>query len=186
MIRRFLNLIYKASGVVAAGFLAAICITVVLQVAANIINKIMGLFFGASPGLIVPSYAEFTGFFLVAASFFALAYTLQSGVHIRVSLLINRLGPFSRRWVEVWCLALGAMLTGYFSFYAFNLVYESYVFGDLAVGMVPLPLWIPQFLMALGSAVLFTELVDDLVQVLSGRAPSYQQHENRNPSKKSE
>ena len=69
------------------------------------------------------------------------------------------------------------MLTGYFSFYAFNLVYESYVFGDLAVGMVPLPLWIPQFLMALGSVVLFTELVDDLVQVLSGRAPSYQQHE---------
>jgi hypothetical protein len=40
--------------------------------------------------------------------------------------------------------------------------------------------------MALGSAVLFTELVDDLVQVLSGRVPSYQQHENRNHSKKSE
>ena len=186
MIRRFLNLVYKASGVVAAGFIAAICITVVLQVAANIINKTMDLFFGASPGLIIPSYAEFTGFFLVAASFFALAYPLQGGVHIRVSLLINRLGPFSRRWVEVWCLALGAMLTGYFSFYAFNLVYESYVFGDLAVGMVPLPLWIPQFLMALGSAVLFTGLVDDLVQVLSGRAPSYQQHENRNLSQKTE
>lgn len=144
----------------------------------------MDLFFGASPGLIVPSYAEFTGFFLVAASFFALAYTLQGGVHIRVSLLINRLGPFPRHWVEVWCLALGSMLTGYFSFYAFNLVYESYVFGDLAVGMVPLPLWIPQFLMAFGSTVLFTALVDDLVQVLSGRVPSYQQHENWNPSRK--
>jgi TRAP-type C4-dicarboxylate transport system permease small subunit len=172
--RKFLDNLYRLSGGIAAGFIALICLTVVLQVGANIIDKFFGWYLGAPLGLIVPSYAEFTGFFLTAATFFGLAYTLRSGTHIRVSLIISRLNGRLRKAFEIWCLSAAAALVGYFAWFAANLVRESYVFGDLSVGMVALPIWIPQIPMMAGLAVLFVALVDDLIAVLSGRAPSYE------------
>jgi len=172
-VRNFLEKLYRLSGGVAAGFIALICLTVVLQVGANIIDKFFGWYAGAPLGLIVPSYAEFTGFFLAAATFFGLAYTLRAGTHIRVSLFISRLEGRLRTAIEIWSLAAGTALVGYFLWYAANLVRESFVFGDLSVGMVALPIWIPQAAMVAGLAVLLIALVDDLIMVLSGQPPSY-------------
>ncbi|MEE8189251.1 MAG: TRAP transporter small permease subunit, partial [Kiloniellales bacterium] len=107
--RGFLNLLYRGSGALAAMFLAAICGIVLLQVGANLIDKLVGWFGGEPPGLLVPSYAEFTGFFLASASFLALAYTLREGGHIRVSLLIQHLSGRRRRAIEIWCLALAGL-----------------------------------------------------------------------------
>ena len=76
--RRLLDLIYRASGAVAALFLVAICVVVLLQVGANLIDALIKLFGGEPLGLVIPSYAEFAGFFLAGSSFFALAYTLRS------------------------------------------------------------------------------------------------------------
>ena len=171
--RRFLDTLYRLSGALAASFIALICFTVVLQVGANVIDKLTGWLTGTPLGLIVPSYAEFTGFFLAAATFFALAYTLREGGHIRVTLLVSHLEGRARYWVEIWCLGAATALTGYFTFYTINLVYESYIFNDLAVGMVPLPIWIPQLAMAAGLVVLVVALIDDLQNVLRGRPASY-------------
>ena len=171
--RSFLENLYRLSGGVAAGFIALICLTVVLQVGANIIDKFFGWYAGAPLGLIVPSYAEFTGFFLAAATFFGLAYTLRAGTHIRVSLIVSRLEGRLRTVIEIWCLGAGTALVGYFLWYAGNLVRESFVFGDLSVGMVALPIWIPQAAMVAGLAVLLIALIDDLIMVLSGQPPSY-------------
>ncbi len=171
--RRFLDKLYRLSGALAAGFIALICITVVLQVGANIIDKLAGWLTGTPLGLIVPSYAEFTGFFLAAATFFALAYTLREGGHIRVTLLVRHLEGRPRRVIEIWCLGAATALTGYFTAYTVNLVYESYIFNDLAVGMVPLPIWIPQLAMEAGLIILVVALVDELQNVLRGRPASY-------------
>ena len=172
--RKFLDNLYRLSGGLAASFIALICLTVVLQVGANIIDKVAAWTTGSPIGLIVPSYAEFTGFFLAAATFFALAYTLRADGHVRVSLIVGHLAERPRRWFEIWSLASGSVLTGYTCYYTFNLVYESYIFNDLAVGMVAVPIWIPQLSMALGLVVLFVALVDDLVTVLRGNLASYE------------
>ncbi len=172
--RATLDWLYRASGALAATFIAVICATVVLQVGANIANRVVGQFTGHSLGLMVPSYADFTGFFLVAATFFALPYTLREGGHIRISLLIRHLGPTARRVTDAWCLGAAGVLTGYFAWYAVNLTLESLVFGDRAVGMVALPLWIPQSAMALGSILLLVALLDDLITVLRGHPPSFE------------
>ena len=71
--RRSLDALYRLSGALAAVFLAGICLLVVLQVGANIIDAIIRQVSGEPLGLLVPSYAEFTGFFLVAATFFCCA-----------------------------------------------------------------------------------------------------------------
>ena len=171
--RGFFDWIYKASGAAGAVCVASICLTVVLQVIANVINSLTGQFSDNSTGLLVPSYAEFTGFLLVAASFFSLAYTFRASGHIRVTLVLRYLGVSPRRWVECFCLLVGASLTGYFSWYAFRLVWDSFQFGDLAFGMIPLPLWIPQSAMVLGSVALFIALLDDLVRAIAGHSVSY-------------
>jgi TRAP-type C4-dicarboxylate transport system permease small subunit len=173
-VRSYLDSLYRLSGALAAFFIAAICLTVVLQVAANIVDKLAAWLIGAPIGLLIPSYAEFTGFFLAAATFFALAHALRAGSHIRVSLIIRNFRGRARRWIELWCLALALALSAFFTFYALDLVYESWFFGDLAVGMVALPMWIPQAAMALGLVVLTVALLDDLVCVARGGEPSYQ------------
>ena len=171
--RKVLDTLYRVSGALAAVFLAAICVIVLLQVGANLIDTLAGLIVGEPIGLVIPSYAEFAGFFLAASSFLALAYTMRSGGHIRVSLLIQHLHGGPRRVVELWCSAAGAGLAGYFAWFTLGLVGESVEFGDLSTGMVPVALWIPQSAMALGLIVLAIALTDEFVSILAGRAPSY-------------
>lgn len=173
--RRSLDVLYRLSGGLAAVFLAGICLLVVLQVGANIIDAIIRQLSGEPLGLMVPSYAEFTGFFLVGATFFALAYTLRAGSHIRVTLVIRGLGPRARRWVEIWCTAFGAGLAVYFTGFSIDMVIDSIVFNDVSPGIVALPIWIPQSSMALGLIVFSIALIDELVTVIRGRKPAYAQ-----------
>jgi TRAP-type C4-dicarboxylate transport system permease small subunit len=171
--RRALDALYRLSGGLAAVFLAAICGIVIAQVGANIIDTVSVLVLGEPVGLVVPSYAEFTGFFLVAASFLALANTLRAGSHIRVSLLIRGLGPVSRRWAELWCASAGLAFTAFFAWHAVLMVVDTYTFNDVSPGIVAVPLWIPQSAMALGLIILAIALADEFVTVLRGRPPAY-------------
>lgn len=171
--RRALDTLYRLSGGLAAFFLAAICAIVIAQVGANIIDTISLAVLGEPVGMVVSSYAEFTGFFLVAASFLALANTLRAGSHIRVSLLIKGLGPAPRRWAELWCTAVGLAFSAYFAWHAVWMVIDSYRFNDVSAGIVPVSLWIPQSAMAIGLIVLAIALADEFVTVLRGRLPDY-------------
>ncbi len=171
--RKALDRLYRASGALAALFLVAICGVVLLQVGANLLDKISSLITGEAIGLVVPSYAEFTGFFLASASFFALAYTLRAGSHIRVSLVIQNVSGGARRAIELWCISVAGVLTGYFAFFMVSLVFESLEFGDVSPGMVPVPLWLPQTSMAIGLVVLTVALIDEFQSVLRGTKPTY-------------
>lgn len=173
--RALLDWLYKASGGVAALFLVAICVVVLLQVGANLIDTLIKTFGGEPIGLVIPSYAEFAGFFLAASSFLALAYTLRAGAHIRVELVLQRFGIGARRVAELWCVAMSAAVSVYFTWYTVGLVLESIQFGDLSPGIVPVPLWIPQAAMAVGLAVLAIALLDELVSLLRGGVPRYAQ-----------
>jgi TRAP-type C4-dicarboxylate transport system permease small subunit len=172
--RGFLNVLYRVSGALAAVCLAAICVIVLLQVGANLLDEIVAWLTGAPIGLVISSYAEFTGFFLVAASFLALAYTLRAGGHIRVSLIIQHITGSRRRWIELWCIGAAAGITAYFAYFAIRLVLESIEFGDVSPGMVPVPLWLPQTTIGVGLVILVIALVDEFVSVLRGNEPSYE------------
>lgn len=171
--RRVLDAIYQTSGWLAAFFICAIAGIVLLQVAANLIDAIAAAVTGKAVGLVIPSYADFAGFFLAASSFLALAYTLRSGGHIRVNLFIRRITEARRPWIELWCVTVGAGISGFFTWFAFSLMLESIEFGDVSPGMVPVPLWIPQGAVTLGLLVLTIAFVDEVVMILNGKTPSY-------------
>jgi TRAP-type C4-dicarboxylate transport system permease small subunit len=171
--RAALDTLYRLSGWAAALLILGICALVTAQVALNATDKVIGAMGMPPLGLTIPSYADFTGFFLAAASFLALASTLRSGGHIRVGLLLDRLPVAARRWVEASCLGAAAAVALFFTWFIGALAGGSLRFNDLSSGMVAVPLWIPQAAMTAGLAVLSLALLDDLAAVLAGRTPSY-------------
>lgn len=171
--RRFLDGLYLGCGVLAAISIVAITALVMAQVVANIIDRLVALATGRAIGLLVPSYAEFTGLFLVAASFLALPYALRAGAHIRVGLVLTALPPALRRAADIWSVGAGLGLSAWAAWWAVDLARDSFKYGDLSAGLVPVQLWIPQGSMALGLIVLSIALADDLVQALRGRQMSF-------------
>ncbi|TCS62915.1 TRAP transporter small permease [Varunaivibrio sulfuroxidans] len=171
--RRFLDRLYRACGWIAAAFIAAICLLVSAQVLLNSIDRVSTLLTGSAIGLTIPSYADITGFFLAGASFFALAFTLNEGGHIRVSLVVHQVPPRFRRAFEIWAALAGGAAALYFTWYSSVLCYQSYLYGDVSSGMVAVPLWLPQSVMPLGLGVLSIALLDALVTLLKGALPAY-------------
>lgn len=162
---RKLDWLFHIAGILSAILLAAIALLTFVQI------------IGRALGYLVSTGTEFAGFCMAASIFLALAWTLRSGGHIRVSLFVGRLGPGARRLVEIWCLGAAALAVGLFAYSALMMTWDSYRFGDVSVGMVPVPLWIPQSAMALGIVLLEIALVEQLVLVLRGREPTYRPFE---------
>ncbi len=165
--RSLLDRLYQAGGALAALFITLICLLVAAQVTLNLITRI----FGTAYSYTIPSYADFAGFFLAAASFLALAYTLRRGGHIRVTLVLRALPPSLRLASEIFSLSVGATLAGTATWFMARLNLESYSYGDLSFGIVAIPIWIPQLAVTGGLALLTVAFLDLLVGTLRNGAP---------------
>jgi TRAP-type C4-dicarboxylate transport system permease small subunit len=121
----------------------------------------------------IRSSDDFAGFALVATGMLGLAPTYRRGDHIRVGLLIDRLAGGSRRAVELACLAFGVAAIGWASWWTGRFAWDSWRFHEVSQGLVPVPLWIPQFFMFFGLFVLLVAMAEDLLRVLMNRSPSY-------------
>ena len=158
LLRRALDGLYFTAGVLAALCLVAILTLIVVQMLAR------------WTGEVFPGAPDYAGYAMAAASFLAFAHALNRGAHIRVSLVLNALPPTARRWVEVWCFAVGAATAWYFVWYARKFVYWSWKFKDISQGQDATPLWIPQSAMLAGAVILAIALTDHLIQlIVTGR-----------------
>lgn len=152
-LRRGLDAIYFTGGVIGAGFMVAILCVIVAQMVAR------------WTGLTFPGATSYAGYCMAGASFFALAHALNRGAHIRVALLLGRLGRW-RRFGEIWRHGVAALVATYFARYAVKTVYWSWKLGDVSQGQDATPLWIPQLSMAAGSCLLALALWDHLIRIL--------------------
>lgn len=155
-IRLGLDGLYRVCGVIAALFLVAVLLIILAQIGARWL------------GLQFPGSTSYAGYAMAGASFFALAYTLNHGAHIRVSLVISRLTGPARRLVELWCLLIATGLSVYFAWYAIKSVRISRLINDISQGQDATPLWIPQLVMATGTVVLAIAFADHLIRLLLG------------------
>lgn len=171
--RHALEAIYALSRGLAALFLALILLTVLAQVGLNVLDTIVAFVSGAPIGLLIPSYADFAGYFLATATFFALAASFRSGAHIRVSLFLARMPDGARRACEIFSAGVAFAFVSFFLVFAARLTAESWRFGDLSPGLVPIPIWIPQLAMTLGLAALAIATADSLVTFLKGGKAPY-------------
>lgn len=159
--RRFLDWLYLASGALGAVFIALIA---ALMIAQSILRE-----FSVRTGAV----NDVVAWSCAAASFFAMAHAFKHGDFVRVTLLLEHLGERRRRWVELTCLAIGAVSVAYLAFWACKFTYDSWDFNEMAQGLLPIPIWIPQSSFALGSLLLLVAVVDELVIVARGGKPTY-------------
>ena len=157
-LRSGLDFVYLAAGVLAALCLVAILTLIVLQMLAR------------WTGEVFPGAPDYAGYCMAAASFLAFANALNRGSHIRVSILLNALRPGVRRAMEIWCFAIGSIVTWYFVYYAQKFVYFSWKLNDISQGQDRTELWIPQSFMLFGAVILAIALTDHLIHlIVSGK-----------------
>ena len=159
--RRALDGLYTLSGILGALALAATCAVMLAQAAFRGVSM---MFRGAD---------DITAWLCAASAFLPLAYTFRRGEIIRVTLVIDRLQGRARYVFELSALLLGAVATAYLAYWLAGMAYDSWQFDDRGQGLLPIPIWIPQAPLVFGAVVLWVAVVDDLVAILSGRAPSY-------------
>jgi len=140
-------------------------IAMTLLILAQIIARMLGI--------IIPSSEDFAGWLLSATLFFGLAYTFNTGGHIRLTILLSRLSDKYRKIFEIVALFVGLLIVSYFFYYSTYTVYESYDFEDVSDTYLPVPLWIVQLPMALGSLALFLSFIESFILLLFGKKPSY-------------
>jgi len=152
--RTWLDPFYKVLGALGALFILA---TLVIEVV-NIAGRELGYSMAG-----IDAYAGYT---LAAGSFLAMAAALRQGDHIRVTLIIQRFTGRPRWWMEVFCLTVATLLSGYFAYFAAKLVWGSYVYNDVSQNVDATPLWIPQLSMAIGLGALFLAFLEELIITL--------------------
>lgn len=152
-------------------FLSGGCLVIMtLLILAQIIARSMSI--------VIPSSEDFAGWLLSATVFFGLAYTFNSGGHIRVSILLIRLSERTRRVFEIFNLAIAILISGYLTFYTFYTVFESFSFDDVTDTYLAVPLWLVQLPMALGSLFLLIAILDNTIDLLQNKTPEYLNNED--------
>lgn len=159
--RRFLDRLYLAAGGLAASFIALIAL---LMVGQSVLRE-----FGVRTGAV----NDVVAWFCAAAAFFGMAHAFKHGDFVRVTLLLEKLPPPQRRVLEITSLLIGTVSVAYLAWWANKFTYDSYLFNEMAQGLLPIPIWIPQSSFALGSLLLFVAVVDELIIVLRGGKPTY-------------
>ncbi|MGI9420956.1 MAG: TRAP transporter small permease [Geminicoccaceae bacterium] len=155
MLRSVLDRLYDLAGALAALCLVTLLIIICLQMIAR------------WSGMVFLGSTAYAGYCMAAASFFALAHTLNHGAHIRVSLLLSQLGRF-RRMAEIWCFGIGSVLAVFLAFYAIKAVQVSIKLNDISQGQDATPILIPQLPMAIGAALFAIAMIDRLIRILKG------------------
>lgn len=159
--RRALDALYAAAATLAAACIAAIF---ALMLYASL---------GRELGWRVGTVNDLVSWLTAAAAFLAMAQAFRNGDFVRVTLLLERLGPRLRRIFETVSLAVAALAIAYLAWWAARFAWESYRFGDMAGGLLVIPIWIPQTSFVVGAALFFVAVVDELVLVLRGAKPTY-------------
>ena len=149
-----LKKLYKFSGYVAATFLIFVAVFILIGISSRIF------------GFYIRGLAEYSGYCMASASFFALAYTFIEGGHIRITLFLEKLTG-KRRWlIETWCLSIASFFSGYLAFYFFKMLIISYRFQERSEGADEILIWIPQTSVAIGSIIFFISVFHQFLLII--------------------
>lgn len=150
----FLHRLYRISGLLSAASLVLICVLIMAQVIAR------------NFGSTVRDAEEFAAWAMAAAGFFGLPYALHCGSHIRVEVVMRFIPRSLHHPMEVLVSVIGWALSAYLAWYCTAFVLESYRFKEVSQGLIPVPLWLPQLPMAIGTILLMLAFGERLVRVL--------------------
>jgi len=150
-INNYLKTLYRLSGFFAAFFLVLVAVFILTGIASRIF------------GFYIRGLAEYSGYCMAAASFFALAYTFAEGGHIRITLFLEKISITKKKLLEIWCLIISSFFSGYMAFYFTKMLLISYKFQERSEGADEILIWIPQISVSLGSIIFFIAVFHQLI-----------------------
>ena len=151
---RNLNKLYRLSGYIAATFLIFVAVFILI----GILSRLFGFY--------IRGLAEYSGYCMAAASFFALAYTFVEGGHIRITLFLEKFSGVKKKLIEIWCLSIASFFSGYLGFYFIKMLIISYKFQERSEGADEILIWIPQTSVAIGSIIFFISVFHKLILII--------------------
>jgi TRAP-type C4-dicarboxylate transport system permease small subunit len=149
--------------VVAAALLGAVCF---VGVEVMILYQLGGQFLAYIPR----SADEFAGYLMGASAFLALAYTFVADEHIRVTLVLDRVGPATRRVLERFAITLAAALAAYLAWHVSKMAWQSWQLDERSSGLIALPMRLPQAAMAFGATTFFLAVAERAWRVWHGES----------------
>jgi TRAP-type C4-dicarboxylate transport system permease small subunit len=147
-----------AAAIIAGILLVLIAVLTLIQISAR------------TMGFPAHSWDEVATFCMAGSTFMGLAYTWRTNAHIRMDLIVSRLRGAARRVVETFALLMMLVVVTYMTWHTVDMTFVSWQMNDMSQGLLPMPLWIPQSAMALGSVMLVLALAESLFDVL--RSPA--------------
>ena len=68
-----------------------------------------------------------------------------------------------KRFLEIWCLIVATIFSGYLSFYLWKMLLISYDFQERSEGADEILIWIPQTSVAIGSLIFFIAVLHKFI-----------------------
>lgn len=160
--RRWLDRLYDGSAYCGAFFVCAIFVVMI----GGALTRPMGISLSGTDDLV--------SWMCAAAAFLPMASAFRRGDFVRMLLVLDKLSTAPRRFAEIVALTIALIASAVLAAWATFGVYESWRYDEMSIGLLVVPIWIPQLSFAIGAVILLIAVVDELIAVLHGRRPAYQ------------
>ena len=115
----------------------------------------------------IPVAWEYSSYLMAATFTFGAAMTLRAGGHIRVTLVLARISPQARRWLETLLAIIGTFLCGFLAWAMTYFTWRSFDSSQTSVSSGTL-MWIPQAFVTFGIILLTIQFFARLLQAALG------------------
>lgn len=116
-------------------------------------------------GLSFSGLYEIAAFCAVWSVFLTAGVGIQRNIHVRVDVLLMMCPPPIAYALRLLSALLMVGMSAVLCYSGYLLIDESLTFGDRTLGMISIPMWIPQLIMPLGGLLMLVHAVAHLVEV---------------------
>ena len=152
----------RLDGWLGVGCLAALTTLMIAEVAVRALSNVLP-WIPAD----IPVAWEYSSYLMAACFTFGAAMTLRAGGHIRVTLVLAKVSPKVRRWMETVLAACGVGFCGFLAWSMAYFTWRSFA-TDQTSAMSGTLVWIPQFFVTFGIVLLMIQFVARFFQAAFG------------------
>ncbi|MEM8761861.1 MAG: TRAP transporter small permease [Pseudomonadota bacterium] len=120
--------------------------------------------------------AELSQLCLIWGSLIAMAWCLRERRHIRITAITGLLPEVPRLVMEAVAMLAVALFSGLVVWKGFEIFWDSFERGRTTGSMLDLPIWIAEFAVPFGFAVLLAQAVIEAMRAIRGEVPEEGAH----------
>ncbi len=109
---------------------------------------------------------EYSAYMFAGFVMFGLGYTLKENGHIRINVLTSHLPKKIQFLFDVLRIVIAFLLSGFMLYYSVVMVKQAYIYQMRADTVAQTLIWIPQLCMPIGFAILWLQLLSELLKVV--------------------